>query len=400
MASLFKRPRSPYWQAAYYDSEGKRYYRSTKKRRKVEALVAAARFEQAARLTTSEDDERARRILGTLEEASQMAVKGGLNDAVGRDMLNRMMEISTGESIRTETVEEWFNGWLADKKGSKAHGTYLKYEGIVRTFLQSLSGRKRAAPLGALTVADVREYRDGLVKGGRTPGTANGVVKILRAPLNAARRQGLISHNPAEGVEMLATDTNEKECFTPKQVKALVKAAEVDWKGLILAGYYTGARLGDLADLGWDSVDLKRGALVFTQGKTGREIEIPLHPEFKRWLSDRAGSKQPKAGAVFPDLRGIGTRGRNGLSGQFAAIMKKAEIEPKVIEAKGKNGRKRSSLSFHSLRHSFNSAMANAGVTQGIRQRLTGHASKAINDRYTHAELETLRKAVDAVPAL
>ena len=199
---------------------------------------------------------------------------------------------------------------------------------------------------------------------------------------------------------MLATDTNEKECFTPKQVKALVKAAEGDWEGLILAGYYTGARLGDLADLKWESVDLKREAIVFTQGKTGREIEIPLHPEFKHWLLDRAGSKTPNKGAVFPDLRGVGTRGRNGLSGQFAVIMKMAKIEPKVIEAKGKNGRKRSSLSFHSLRHSFNSAMANAGVTQEIRQRLTGHASKAINDRYTHAELETLRKAVDSVPAL
>lgn len=46
--------------------------------------------------------------------------------------------------------------------------------------------------------------------------------------------------------------------------------------------------------------------------------------------------------------------------------------------------------------------MADAGVTQEIRQRLTGHASKAINDRYTHAELETLRKAVDvdSVPVL
>lgn len=80
--------------------------------------------------------------------------------------------------------------------------------------------------------------------------------------------------------------------------------------------------------------------------------------------------------------------------------MKRAEIETKVVAAKGKNGRKRSSLSFHSLRHSFNSAMANAGVTQEVRQRLTGHASKAINDRYTHAELKTLRKAVDSVPAL
>jgi site-specific recombinase XerD len=57
-------------------------------------------------------------------------------------------------------------------------------------------------------------------------------------------------------------------------------------------------------------------------------------------------------------------------------------------------------LSFHSLRHSFNSAMANAGVSQELRQRLTGHASKAINDRYTHTELETLRKAVGTVPSL
>ena len=149
-----------------------------------------------------------------------MAVKGGLNEAIGWDMLNRMMEISTGESIRTETVEEWFNGWLADKKGSKAHGTYLKYEGhrpdIPPVALRPKTRRPARRPDGA----DVREYRDGLLKGGRTPGTANGVVKILRAPLNAARRQGLIAHNPAEGVEMLATDTNEKECFTPKQVQS------------------------------------------------------------------------------------------------------------------------------------------------------------------------------------
>ncbi len=44
--------------------------------------------------------------------------------------------------------------------------------------------------------------------------------------------------------------------------------------------------------------------------------------------------------------------------------------------------------------------MANAGVPLEIRQKLTGHASKAVNDLYTHAEIETLRKAVDSVPGL
>lgn len=400
MASLFKRPGSPYWQAAYYDTEGQRFYRSTKKRKKVDALVAAAKFENSARLTTSQDEVRARQIMGVLEEASQKAVRGGLDQGAGREFLNRMMEISTGEILHAESVEEWFNGWLADKKGSKAHGTYLKYEGIVRTFLASLSKQKCASPLGALAVADFRKFRDGLIKGGRTAGTANGVIKILRAPLNSARRQGLISHNPAEGVEMLAAEIHEKECFTPKQVNALVNAADGDWKGLILAGFYTGARLGDLSQLSWESVHLKRGAISFTQGKTQQAIEIPIHPEFEKWLKEQAKPKKPKFGFVFPDLQGAGSRGRNGLSSQFGRLMKKAKIKTKVVEAKGKSGRSRSSLSFHSLRHSFNSAMANAGVTQEIRQRLTGHASKAINDQYTHAELETLRRAVDAVPGL
>ena len=141
MATLFKRPGSPYWQAAYYDTDGQRYYRSTKKIRKPEALVAAARFEQAARLTTSQDEAQARQILGALEEASQKAVKGGLNEAVGRGLLNRMMEISTGESMQTASIEEWFNGWLADKKGSKTHGTYLKYEGIIPLFSPPSRGK-------------------------------------------------------------------------------------------------------------------------------------------------------------------------------------------------------------------------------------------------------------------
>jgi site-specific recombinase XerD len=43
--------------------------------------------------------------------------------------------------------------------------------------------------------------------------------------------------------------------------------------------------------------------------------------------------------------------------------------------------------------------MANAGISQEVRQLLTGHASKAINDRYTHTELETLRKPVQSVPS-
>jgi len=55
-------------------------------------------------------------------------------------------------------------------------------------------------------------------------------------------------------------------------------------------------------------------------------------------------------------------------------------------------------LTFHSLRHSFNSALANAGIAQEVRQKLTGHESPEMNKRYTHHELEPLRIAIAQIP--
>lgn len=79
--------------------------------------------------------------------------------------------------------------------------------------------------------------------------------------------------------------------------------------------------------------------------------------------------------------------------------MKAAGVTAGVAREKaGKAGRNLTSKSFHSLRHSFNSWLANAGVPQEIRQRILGHASVAMNDGYTHMSPDTLRAALVGVP--
>lgn len=62
--------------------------------------------------------------------------------------------------------------------------------------------------------------------------------------------------------------------------------------------------------------------------------------------------------------------------------------------------RQLSRRTFHALRHSFNSAMANAGVSQEVRMKLTGHKTESVNRGYTHHELEPLRAAVKKIPSL
>jgi integrase len=72
----------------------------------------------------------------------------------------------------------------------------------------------------------------------------------------------------------------------------------------------------------------------------------------------------------------------------FKRLMQRAGIDEGVARKKdGKVGRNVSRLSFHSLRHSFNLAMANADVPLEIRQKLTDHVSQHMNKHYTHLEL-------------
>jgi integrase len=187
----------------------------------------------------------------------------------------------------------------------------------------------------------------------------------------------------------------------------LVEAAEGDWKGLIISAYYTGGRLSDLARLTWSNIDLSQNKKVIrfmqkkTKGKTPKsKVEIPIHEALEEYLLSG-----PTSGAlnvpVFPELHGKSGSGKSGLSTAFKRIMAKAGIDAGVIrERSGAAGRCVSALSFHSLRHSFNSALANAGVSKESRQKLTGHASADMNIIYTHHELETIRSAIKTLPRL
>jgi len=104
---------------------------------------------------------------------------------------------------------------------------------------------------------------------------------------------------------------------------------------------------------------------------------------------------------VFPDLAGRRTSGTSGLSRDFFRIMKKAGIISGQLRARAKGvSRAVNALSFHSLRHSFNSVLVNAGVPQELRMKLTGHSSADMNAIYSHHELATIRAAIDHLPRI
>jgi integrase len=378
MASIFKRPNSPFFFCAYYGADGRRLKKSTKRKNRTEAMQIC---------------------MGWANAAAQ-ARNRNLTAAQARKVLAEMVQHSTGENLTAYTLEGWIAEWDANKAGSSTHTTMLRYRQVMRDFMEHLGDRAKA-PIASITPGDITKFRDHLRKGGRAVSTCNTVIKkILSVPFESARKLGYIPVNPVAGVDQLKdggkTRISIREPFTTDEVKALVSKAKGDWKGAIILAATTGLRLGDVVALTWGSID--EGFIRIVTQKTGEAVELPVHKDFQKFLADQEQGigKAP----VFPVLSKTPVNGRAGLSRQFRGIMEAAKIKEKIAEKAGEAGRNRHSKGFHGLRHTFISTLANKGVSSEVRQKLTAHSDDAVHKFYTHLEKETFKEAVDKIPSI
>jgi integrase len=331
--------------------------------------------------------------------------------------VGEVVERTSGEALQYFTVEQWFKVWIEGKTASKAARTGERYRQIAAEFVGFLAGRARLN-IAAITPKDILAFRKMRAAKGLAPATVNLDIKIVGGAFNAAKRQGYIPTNPCTAIEALPDDDKvEKDVFSVKHVRALMDAAVAkkrgrlifeageDWRGAILFAFYTGARLQDVANMRWESIDVAARLLSYVPRKTRKSrksraaVVVPIHPELETYLLTLSAPDAGKA-FVFPKLAGSETGGRTGLSRAFARIMARAKIEGSVTRTATREGRTVRSLTFHSLRHSFSSAMANAGVSEELRMKLTGHTTRAIHQKYTHHEIEPLRAAVAQIPKL
>jgi integrase len=353
MASVHQRPRSPYWHASYLGPDGRWILRSTKQEDRQSALALAMEFERAAKL----------------------ARRGDLTEAQAREVLKDIMKrADMGETLQGVSIKTHFDSWLESKRQRKSEGTAERYGVAVADFLETL-GKRASKPLTSLTAADVERFLNHRIAKQLSPATVILDVKIIGGALNAARRQGLIPTNPAEAVELPEAEGVERGTFTPAEVKLLVDTAEGEWKLLILLAYFTGARLSDCCRMQWEGVDLAGETLTYTQAKTGAKVTAPLHPDLMARLNKLAGTDKPE---IF--------------------ILRQAGLDLQTVQGGGK--RMISRRTFHALRHSFTSALANQNVASELRMKLTGHKTEREHQKYTHHEMDNLRDAINKLPSL
>jgi integrase len=370
--------RSPFWICSYTTADGRRLKKSTKQTDRTKAMKVCHAFIEADHAIVT-------------KSATAQQLRKVINDTLLR----------IGEHKLTDpTIKDQLDAWINSKRGSVGEKTLVAYE-YARDLLIEFLGHRAGQSVRMLNKADVIGFRDYLRKEGRTPGTVNTLVKkYLTGPFESARKEGLIDYNPFVAVDALKAKRIQKDVFTPEQVALLVKEAKgTDWEGAILVGYGTGARLQDVANLRWSSIDSVNGILAFQERKGDKRVVIGLHPDVEDWISRQPPTDDPE-GLLFPTLANRSGAGRNGLSKSFEAIMKKAGVAGRVLRERDRKGRSLKSLSFHSFRHGAATAVFNQAALKDITRRVTAHAARGVVDRYIHEDIEALRAATQLIPRL
>lgn len=163
------------------------------------------------------------------------------------------------------------------------------------------------------------------------------------------------------------------------ELAAVLKAAPEGVRAAVALGAYAGLREGDALRLPWTAWDGR--VIRYRQAKTGQEVVVRAH----RALAAILEATPRRADEIV-----TGERGRRFTDSGFRAVFFRVLLRLRAA------GSVEPGLTFHGLRHTAATALAEAGAGTRDIMAVTGHKTEAMVANYV-ARAETARRADRAV---
>jgi integrase len=279
--------------------------------------------------------------------------------------------------------------------------------------LKSNCERFSAKALHEITPQEYERWRSKRLAAGKARSTANRDLDDLRSVLSKAEQWGFVEVNPLAKVKKLKVDTkgsvrfltDEEEVRLTKQLdereekmrskrdranewrevrdySALPSLRERTYadhlKPMVIVSLNTGIRQGELFDLMWADVDLRRRSLTI-RGEKSKNLQtrhIPLNERAWTALRDWHSQADEKKGRVFSSSGGDRF---DNVKSAWKSLLADSEIER---------------FRWHDMRHTFASRLVMKGVDLNTVRELMGHADYQMTLRYSHLAPEHKANAV------
>jgi integrase len=362
-----------------------------------------ANGKQFLRSTGTSDEKTAKAVLLRQQSIEQAAIEHRLTQAV--------IESYSTRAVPKVTLVAAMDEWLTECQGATAPRTLKKYRLVAGEFSEYLNAGPNGPLLRDIEADAIRGFLT-RKQGQASSATVNDFRTIVSIFFMRCIRNGMLAANPVIQVKRFKPGLDEntkRRAFTLAEVKLLFEKANDFWRGMIALGFYCGCRLGDAVCMRWGSVDFTDRVIRWHASKTRQTVTVPMAPALEGIMAGlQSKARDPKPGAfIWPDeARRYLSNGSGWLSNDFhEKVLTPACLTiPRVNKKAHKRGRaaKRdiTGPSFHSLRHSFVSALKVAGASQAVARELAGHSSDEISRIYTHLPPEALAAAVRELPMI
>lgn len=236
-----------------------------------------------------------------------------------------------------------------------------------------------AHPLSGINAAYAIRARDHAFKRKKRH-FANYVVVVMRLLFKWGKVRGRLRDNPAADVPKLLRPKGMPKAnrrWTAEELRIVLDAMPPELRLATALGVTTGMREGDVLRFPWSGY--RDGLIQGRAAKTGEPIWMPAHPMLRELLEGA-----PKKSPIIV----IGARGKpyteDGFRRRFFDVIRRLESEGRVAPR----------LTFHGLRTTTATMLAEAGCDTQTIMAITGHKTEAMVRAYTEEADKKGRAAV------
>ena len=240
-----------------------------------------------------------------------------------------------------------------------------------------------------------------------SPTSINHILTALKAILDEAVEEGILRHNPADGVKRLRENAKSRGVLSMQEVTELFKKEnykkiwDEDLKNYMInyLAAWSGMRMGEIQALKIkhvhdDHIDVvhsweRNHGIKGT--KTGHTRQLSyLRPgiyEGLRKLIEYCPSKDPDSLVFWGNIDGATPVDHKTILENFKKALRKIKIDENI--------RKQRNITFHSWRHFLNTTLRAYGWPDWMIRHYTGHRTEAMTENYHHTQLEHFQDAVE-----
>ena len=283
------------------------------------------------------------------------------------------------------TLSDFFhNQYLPIAKANKKPKTVIREEGLFRVWIEPAIGSK---PMKSISPFDLERLKAHMAQEGQSPRSVEYCLSVIRQIYNTAKRFKIFTgETPTAGVKFPKPDNARMRFLTHDEADLLLsalKARSAEVHDATLLSLHSGLRWGELTALTWQDINFENSTMTIRDAKAGSRVAFLTGPA-KAMLQRR--KENSRSDYVFSGRKGK----LNICSYTFKRTVADLGFNEGITDPRLK-------VTFHTCRHTFASWLVEAGQDLYIVQRLLGHKTNVMTQRYAHVGENQFRAAVNSL---